>query len=266
MDLIMIRMITVIQLLILIIFTGNATASSGFSSFGRRSRGDNYGFDSSRDHYGFDSSANSAYGNKRDWNYANHGSSSAFDSGRSASEGAHNSGSNHQDFAHKFDNKMGDFGVRTKSFGFFDYKYIRPQYHLEQFHSEERHGNKYATDAHSSGGHNSEHGGYHSRGHDGYGSIINCTQMSIIPMAVTDHPMNPAKNNTDPNIRTTIGVTIMRELQDMIMDIMETVEAMVQGVYHLITVNITVVLDIMDKRIAIIAYITENLLKISLLY
>ncbi|KHJ81927.1 hypothetical protein OESDEN_18384, partial [Oesophagostomum dentatum] len=82
-------------------------------------------------------------------------------------------GAHHQDFGSRFNEKTRDHGrdVRTKTFGFFNYKYVKPQYHIEEFHSDERHSNKYADDSHSSGGRESSRGGYHDRGHSSYGAL-----------------------------------------------------------------------------------------------
>ncbi|VDM81410.1 unnamed protein product [Strongylus vulgaris] len=58
--------------------------------------------------------------------------------------------------------------LKTKTFGFFNYKYIRPQYHIEEFRSDEKHSNKYDDDAFTSSGRNAKHGEYHDEGHDSF--------------------------------------------------------------------------------------------------
>lgn len=65
--------------------------------------------------------------------------------------------------------------VKTKTFGFFDYRYVQPQYHMEQYHTDEKHANKYAGDEHNAGQQHKDNGGYHADGHQGYGKTISFT-------------------------------------------------------------------------------------------
>ncbi|KJH42371.1 hypothetical protein DICVIV_11634 [Dictyocaulus viviparus] len=39
---------------------------------------------------------------------------------------------------------------KIKSYGYFDYKYFKPEYHVERFYAEEKHSNKYGSDERSS--------------------------------------------------------------------------------------------------------------------
>ncbi|KAL6724835.1 hypothetical protein Aduo_019690 [Ancylostoma duodenale] len=159
-----------IQFFIFVQIFGFVAASAGFSRYGQAGNGYNYGYGAARDHHGFDDSSRLAHGNDRAWSHAKNDESSDFDSAKFSSHGNHDTGAHHQDFSSNFDNKMSDYGrnLKTKSYGFFDYRYVRPQYHIEQFHSDEKYSNKHASDTFSSGGRQSERGGYHDRGHDSY--------------------------------------------------------------------------------------------------
>ncbi|VDO90252.1 unnamed protein product [Haemonchus placei] len=58
--------------------------------------------------------------------------------------------------------------TKTKSYGYFDYQYVQPQYHVEKFHTDEKHARKYDSDTHSAGNQERSNGGYYSKGHDKY--------------------------------------------------------------------------------------------------
>uniref|UniRef100_A0A0K0DG99 Filaggrin-2-like n=1 Tax=Angiostrongylus cantonensis TaxID=6313 RepID=A0A0K0DG99_ANGCA len=90
--------------------------------------------------------------------------------GSSADDGNHSSGAHHEEDAKKHAESSSNYGkdLKVKTYGYFDYKYIRPQYHVEKFHSEEKHANKYGADAHSQAAENNKDKDYYSKGHDDY--------------------------------------------------------------------------------------------------
>ncbi|CAJ0569211.1 unnamed protein product, partial [Mesorhabditis spiculigera] len=59
--------------------------------------------------------------------------------------------------------------VKTKSTGYFEYKFVQPQYHMEQFHQDEKHGKKYGADSHDYGKEHYGDGKYDNKGYSKYG-------------------------------------------------------------------------------------------------
>ena len=61
--------------------------------------------------------------------------------------------------------------MKSKSYGFFDYKYVQPQYHKEEFHTDEKHASKYGADSHAKGAKQHHDGAYYGKGYEGYGAF-----------------------------------------------------------------------------------------------
>ncbi|VDL81701.1 unnamed protein product [Nippostrongylus brasiliensis] len=77
-------------------------------------------------------------------------------------EGSHNHGSHYDEDSKAYGS------ARVKSYGFFNYKYVQPQYHIEKFHADEKHVKKYGSDSHASGARERADGGYYDKGKEGY--------------------------------------------------------------------------------------------------
>lgn len=61
--------------------------------------------------------------------------------------------------------------MKHKTYGFFDYKYIDPQYHLEQYYTDEKHGTKYGSDAHNAQLKDHAAGEHYGQGYNDYSEL-----------------------------------------------------------------------------------------------
>ncbi|VDO97237.1 unnamed protein product [Heligmosomoides polygyrus] len=158
----------------------NSTVPATYSSLSR-TQSERFRYGSAGEHGGYGSEDKYHYGSYYDDDHGAHShdrngysqgekASKSSKYATSASGGDHSSGGHHEEDASKYTGSASDYGkdAKTKSYGFFDYKYVQPQYHVEKFHSDEKHAKKYGSSAHEAEAKDRSDGDYYSKGHDGY--------------------------------------------------------------------------------------------------
>ncbi|KAK6756212.1 hypothetical protein RB195_014546 [Necator americanus] len=153
------------------LLTVAASAASDYKySYGHKKDHDSYGHDNhykDGDYYG---SSDKAHGHDHVVYSGGDKSSKSSYYGKLIDSGKHSKGEHQDKSSNKYSDSASDYGkdVKVKTKGYFDYKYVQPQYHVEKYHSDEKHVKKYGGDAYSKGAKEQEKGDYYSKGYDDY--------------------------------------------------------------------------------------------------